>query len=290
VITGGQLSGVSKRFYRRGPWVLDRVSLEIPPGSRTVIAGGNGSGKSTLLRIAAGVTHPTAGNAFMPDTIGYVPERLAARSKLTGVEYIAHMGRIKGLDAQAVHSRSRELFERLDLQPGPTVMVDELSKGNRQKLVLAQAFLGPVGMLVLDEPFSGLDAIANRSLNELMNEAQALGTSVLISAHRSDSTFGADNVLHVGDGRLEALSDLQTPPQPLNSTEQRIELVATRTACSHEEIAALLGVRSINLDSLGMTLSLVIDQVLTDAILSAVIGMGWSVVSVSSPGQGGNSL
>jgi len=290
VIKGGQLSGVSKRFYRRGPWVLDRVGLEIPPGSLTVIEGGNGSGKSTLLRIAAGVTHPTAGNAFRPDTIGYVPERLAARSKLTGLEYVAHMGRIKGLDSEVVYSRSRELFERLDLQPGPTVMIDELSKGNRQKLVLVQALLGPVGMLVLDEPFSGLDIIAHRALNELMNEARAVGTSVLISAHRSDSTLRADNVLHIGDGRLEAISDPQTPPRTPDSTEQRIELVATSTACGHEQIADLLGVRSIKLDSLGVTLSLVIDQVHTDAILSAVIGMGWSVVSVGSPGQDGNPL
>ena len=280
---------MSKRFHRRGPWVLDRVGLDIPPGSRTLIVGSNGSGKSTLLRIAAGVTHPTAGNAFRPDTIGYVPERLAAQSKLTGVEYVAHMGRIKGLDSEAVYSRSQELFERLDLQPSPTVMVDELSKGNRQKLVLAQAFLGPVGMLVLDEPFSGLDSIAHRSLNELINEAQAAGTSVLISAHRSDSTLGADNVLHIGDARLQALSDPQIPPRTLDNTEQRIELVTTSTACGHEQIAALLGVRSMQHDSLGITLSLVVDQVHTDAILSAVIGMGWSVVSVSSPGQDGNS-
>jgi ABC-type multidrug transport system ATPase subunit len=206
------------------------------------------------------------------------------------VEYIAHMGRIKGLDSEVVHSRSRELFDRLDLQPGPTVMIEELSKGNRQKLVLVQAFLGPVGMLVLDEPFSGLDAIAHRSLNELMDEAQAVGTSVLISAHRSDSTLGANNVLRVGDGRLEAFSDHQTPLRPLGSTEQRIELVATATACGREQIAALPGIRSIKLDSLGMTLSLVIDQVHTDAILSAVIGMGWSVVSVGSPRRNRNAL
>jgi hypothetical protein len=63
--------------------------------------------------------------------------------------------------------------------------------------------------------------------------------------------------------------------------------VATATACGHEQIAALFGVRSMKLDSLGMTLSLVIDQVHTDAILSAVIGMGWSVVSVGAPGQNG---
>jgi ABC-type multidrug transport system ATPase subunit len=64
----------------------------------------------------------------MPATIGYVPEGLAARSKLTEAEYVAHMGRIRGLDSEAIYSRSRELFERLDLQPGPDVMSDQLSQ------------------------------------------------------------------------------------------------------------------------------------------------------------------
>ena len=77
-MNGGQLSAVSKRFSRRGPWVLSRVDLDMRPGSRTVIVGGNGSGKSTLLRIMAGVTHPTAGSVLAPKAIGYVPERLAA--------------------------------------------------------------------------------------------------------------------------------------------------------------------------------------------------------------------
>jgi ABC-2 type transport system ATP-binding protein len=99
--TGGVTSisrflGVRKRFSRRGPWVLDHVDLDIRSGSRSLIVGGNGSGKSTLLRVAAGVTHPTAGKVMAPDTIGYVPERLAGRSKLTGAEYVDHMGRDQG--------------------------------------------------------------------------------------------------------------------------------------------------------------------------------------------------
>jgi ABC-type multidrug transport system ATPase subunit len=254
-----------------------------------VIVGGNGSGKSTLLRIAAGVTHPTAGRVVTPDTVGYVPERLAARTKLTGAEYVAHMGRIRGLDSEAIYSRSRELFERLDLQPGPEVMSDELSKGNRQKLVLAQAFLGPVEMLVLDEPFSGLDVTAHRSLGELIDEAQARGSSVLISAHGADPMFGADSVLHIGDGRLQAIPDLEASSPTPDATEQRIELVATHNAGGKEQIATLLGVRSIRSDALGMTLSLIVEQADTDAVLSTAIELGWSVVSVGSPGQRGIS-
>ena len=114
---------------------------------------------------------PNDGTVTLPDCIGYAPERLAARTKFTGVEYLCHMGRIKGLDAGVISTGSRELLRRLDLQPGPNEPIESLSKGNRQKLVLAQAFLGPVGLLVLDEPFSGLDLVAHAALAELTNEA-----------------------------------------------------------------------------------------------------------------------
>lgn len=165
--------------------MLRGIDLELQPGSRTVIVGGNGSGKSTLLRIGAGVSWPTDGTVLLPDRIGYVPERLAARTKFTGTEYLAHMGRIKGLDPRAVNTRSRELLQRHDLQPGPNEPIESLSKGNRQKLVLAQAFLRPVELLVLDEPFTGLDPIAHAALGELTNEAQSGGTAVLVSSHHA---------------------------------------------------------------------------------------------------------
>jgi ABC-type multidrug transport system ATPase subunit len=288
-MNGGQLSGVSKRFSRRGRWVLRQADLEMRPGSRTVIVGGNGSGKSTLLRIVAGVTQPTAGTVSAPKAIGYVPERLAARSKLTGAEYIAHMGRIKGLGSEGLRSRSRELFDRLDLQPGPTVMIDSLSKGNKQKIVLAQAFLGFVELLVLDEPFSGLDAPAHHALGELIDEARATGTSVLISAHRADPRVVADQTIQISDGRLKPLTDPPPGTFTLNRNEQRIELMATPDAAGHDQIAGLLGVHSLRHDALGMTVSLVVDRSHTDVILSAVIRMGWSVQSVGAPGDNGGS-
>jgi ABC-type multidrug transport system ATPase subunit len=220
-----------------------------------------------------------------PDTIGYVPERLAGRSKLTGAEYVDHMGRIKGLDSEAIHARSSELFERLNLQPGPTLNTDQLSKGNRQKVVLAQAFLAPVGLLVLDEPFSGLDAIAHGALHELLDEAQTAGSAVLISSHRADPALGADVVLHIGDGRLNVLLNPRTETPNLDDTDHEIELVAVAGASDPERVATLLGVRSIQHDALGMTLSLVADSDHTDTILSTVISMGWSVISVSAPGH-----
>jgi ABC-type multidrug transport system ATPase subunit len=254
-----------------------------------VIVGGNGSGKSTLLRILAGVTHPTTGTVLVPKAIGYVPERLAARSNLTGAEYVTHMGRIRGLDPKIVGARSRELFERLGLEPGPTAMIDGLSKGNKQKLVVAQAFLALAGLLVLDEPFSGLDVSAHSALSELMDEEQGKGTAILISAHRADPTVVADQMIHITGGRLAPFTGPGPAELSLDSDEQWIELVATPGAFGHEQIAVLLGVRFIRQNELGRTISAVVEQVHTDSILTAVISMGWSVRSVGVPGDNGIS-
>ena len=196
------LRTITKRFSRRGRWVLSGIDLELQPGSKTVIVGGNGSGKSTLLRIGSGVSRPTSGTVTLPNRIGYVPERLAARTKFTGREYLSHMGRIKGLSDMEVNARSRELLQRLGLFPGPDEPIESLSKGNRQKLVLTQAFLGPTGLLVLDEPFSGLDPVAHSSLGELIDEAQANGTAVLVSSHRPFPDKPGLRHLRVQDGQL----------------------------------------------------------------------------------------
>lgn len=278
---GGSVSGVSKRFSRRGPWVLAEVHLDLRPGSRTLLAGGNGSGKSTLLRIVSGISTPTTGKVSRPSKIGYVPERLAERIKLTGREYAEHMGRIRGLEAEELERRTMDLFERLDLQPGPDVMFDSLSKGNRQKVILAQSFVEPVGMLVLDEPFNGLDTTAQRALNRLIDEFQAGGAAVLISAHRIGSRHGADQVFRIHEGQLlDATRELDA--SQADGSRRLVELVATAAAGTIDEVVSLPGVLQARPDSLGAAVSLIVERTLSDSILDAVIRRGWSVRTVST--------
>ena len=160
-------SGLSKRYSRRQPWVLDHLDLRFEPGTLTVVVGANGCGKSTLLRVLAGVSRPTEGLITQrPRQVGYVPERLPARLQMTGHEYLAHMGRLRSLDISYAARRSEDLAARLSLNPSLDVRVRSLSKGNSQKVALAQAFLAPVGLLLLDEPWSGLDPSASEGLRE----------------------------------------------------------------------------------------------------------------------------
>ena len=162
--------------------------------------GGNGSGKSTILRIAAGLARPTSGRISRPTSIGYVPERQPATVRMSGGEYIASMGRIRGLRQSEIDSSSAELFERLGLRPGPDASISSLSKGNRQKIFLSQALLAPVDLLLLDEPFAGLDVYGTRGLVEILEERMDAGATVLMSTHESQIVPGSFRVLRLGDG------------------------------------------------------------------------------------------
>jgi ABC-2 type transport system ATP-binding protein len=276
---GGSLSGITKRYSRRGSWVLNGIDLELPPCSRTMILGGNGSGKSTLLRIGAGVSWPNDGTVRLPNRIGYVPERLAARTRFTGAEYLSHMGRIKGLSVEKVRTRCRELIERLDLQPGPNVPIESLSKGNRQKLVLAQAFLGAVGLLVLDEPFSGLDPIAHAALNELAHEAQSAGTAVLVSSHRPVPRQAGLRQLRIENGHLAELHNGH-PTLAGVIAVKAVRLLATDEASDGLSVAAIPGVLDARLEGPSGPLVVLTDPDRIDAVLLEVIRQGWSVRSV----------
>jgi ABC-2 type transport system ATP-binding protein len=283
----GTLSDVTKRFSRRGPWVLQGIDLELLPGSMTQIVGANGSGKSTLLRIGAGISRPNAGSVEVPHRVGYVPEKLAARARFSGAEYLVHMGRIKGLDRESVEARSRELLERLDLRPGPDVSMESLSKGNRQKLVIAQAFLGPVGLLVLDEPFSGLDATSHAALTELAREAQAGGTAVLLSAHHVDLERSAVRRFRLEDGRLAEVAR-DDGRNAARGRPMQVELVRTERAQDHDQVASMPGVASARLQD-GVVLVVDTDDTQIDRVLTAAIALGWSVRSVRAQTSEGRS-
>jgi ABC-2 type transport system ATP-binding protein len=198
-----RLTGVRKRFPGSGRWVLDGVHFAVGPGTMTVITGGNGTGKSTLLRIAAGATIATRGRVCRPaGQAAYVPERLPGQLRMTADQYLAHMGRMRGLASAAAAERGRALLGRLALAPGPGVPIGTLSRGNAQKVALAQALLAPVGLLVLDEPHGGLDDGAVAAATALVDEAVAGGATVLLAVPEPDEAHRADAHYLLMDGRL----------------------------------------------------------------------------------------
>jgi ABC-2 type transport system ATP-binding protein len=270
------LQGVTKRYRRGGPWVLSGADLSLEEGSLTAIVGANGSGKSTLLRVAAGVTSPSGGVARVPRKVGYVPERQAARCNFSGSDYVAHMGRIRGLSSDESARGGARLLRRLGVRPGPDVSWNELSKGNRQKVVLAQAFLGHLDSIVLDEPFSGLDDDARGVVTELIAEVRAAGTSILVCGN--EPTAGVTQTYAVVEGRVEIAGPA---PSPLGPEQlQRVELTQGGTGGGSAELTALTGV--VRWETMPGGAGLVFDVLPAgcDRLIRTALDLGWSVRSV----------
>ncbi|MFG3697034.1 ATP-binding cassette domain-containing protein [Micromonospora sp. NPDC047620] len=182
-----RLENVWLRYRRRGPWVLRATDVRVGSGEVVVVLGRNGVGKSTLLQVAAGVLRPSRGRVIdRPRHVGWVPERFPADQPFTVERYLTAMGRVAGLDSAATGRAVDHWTNRLGLARFRRVRLPELSKGTAQKVGLAQAMLRTPGLLVLDEPWEGLDAATRELVPAVIAEVLATGGSVLVSDHRGE--------------------------------------------------------------------------------------------------------
>jgi len=179
-----------------GPFVaVDHIDLYIKRGSFFGFLGPNGAGKSTTIKMLTGLLAPTSGRlrvlgrdiAAEPieikKRIGVVPEDLNLFERLTGAEMLAFTGRMYGLTSDEIGQRSKELLELMDLQDEPKKLVIEYSHGMKKKLSLACALIHRPEILFLDEPFEGVDAIASRTLKDLLSRLTARGLTVFLTSH-----------------------------------------------------------------------------------------------------------
>ncbi|MCC3651209.1 ABC transporter ATP-binding protein [Streptomyces sp. S07_1.15] len=278
---------VGKR-YGRGGWVLSEVDLRVSAGDVLAVVGGNGSGKSTLLRILAGLSRPTSGTVSgRPPNIGYVPDRFTAHDRISALSYLTHMGRIRGLPASAARARGGHLLERLSLVGGRDASLRTLSKGNAQKVALAQALLVRPGLLVLDEPWSGLDASAHGVLAELIGEVAAQGGAVVFTDHHEAILKAhAGGVYAISDGRVTWRGGRQA-----RSRTSPVELVLTAppTGVMPVEVnwPALPGVAGTARRGDAVVLRVAREH--SDAVLLTALRHGWSVAglaeAVDEPGS-----
>lgn len=195
-----RLNGVGKRY--RNKWVLQSVDLELAATTLVLVRGANGSGKSTLLRIIAGLCEPSRGTVTgKPTRVAVVPDRFVP-PRMTALAYLRHLAHIRGLNRSAADDRIGELAELLSIAPAVDVPLQVMSRGNAQKVALAQAFLAPVNLAILDEPSAALDEDAAAALRALVIETREAGATVVVADH---GTAVADDATtyHLVDGRLE---------------------------------------------------------------------------------------
>jgi len=172
---------------------VDGVSFEVPSGSVYGILGPNGAGKSTTLRMINDIIAPDAGKITLfekyspgPEAagqIGYLPEERGLYPKMNVLEMVAFMGELRGLSGSESRKRAQAWIERLGLAQWMKNKVQDLSKGMQQKVQFATALIHEPALVILDEPWSGLDPINAEVLQEVVEEIRAAGRTVMFSTH-----------------------------------------------------------------------------------------------------------
>jgi ABC-2 type transport system ATP-binding protein len=197
------------KFYGENRGIVD-VAFSVAAGEVFGFLGPNGAGKTTTIRLLLDLIRPTSGrlSLFGLDSrresvairrrLGYLPGDLRLYERMTGRELLRFFGHLRGSDEI---SRGEHLAGRLELDLGR--QIKELSRGNRQKVGLLQAFLHEPDLLVLDEPTSGLDPLVQETFQELVREVTERGGTVFLSSHvLSEVQQVADRVALIRDGRL----------------------------------------------------------------------------------------
>jgi ABC-2 type transport system ATP-binding protein len=198
---------------------LNDVSVSIPAGV-TGLLGPNGAGKSTLLKLLTGQLKPSKGtitvlgeevwsNPRLFFRIGFCPEQDAFYDRMTGLEWVAGLVRLNGLEEKASNEAARVALERVDLLDAANKKIGSYSKGMRQRVKLAQALVHDPELLILDEPLSGMDPIARRRTIRLIKEWAREGKSVLVSSHiLHEIEAMTSSILLINNGRILAEGDV----------------------------------------------------------------------------------
>ena len=188
-----EVKNLTKRF--RGLTAVDNVSFHIRPGEILGYLGPNGSGKSTTVKIITGLLEPSEGEVLLHGRtlvddpiafkarLGYVPEEPYLYTHLSGAEYLIFIARLRSIPYQTALTRAAELLRLFQLHDARNSPMATYSKGMRQRVLLAAALLHDPELLILDEPFSGLDVNAALLLRGLLEVFAAEGKMILFSSH-----------------------------------------------------------------------------------------------------------
>ena len=185
-----RLSGVTKRY---GAFTaVDDLSFEVAPGAIYGFLGQNGAGKTTTLRMLMDIVPPTSGEVRVlgssrPRTVrhrvGYLPEERGLYKKMKARDSIAYFARLKGVAAKTAKTRADDLLDRFGLGEFAASKIEALSKGMAQKVQLLSVIAHEPELLILDEPFSGLDPVNQQVLEDMILELRAGGRSIVFSTH-----------------------------------------------------------------------------------------------------------
>lgn len=187
------VQNVSKQYHNQ--LALDQVSFDMPQGSILGLLGPNGAGKTSLIRIITTITRADQGRVLFnghqldlshPEQIGYLPEERGLYRKMKVGEQLVYLAQLKGMDRQIARKEVESWLVRFEMMGWWNKKIEELSKGMQQKVQFVSTIVHNPRLIILDEPFSGLDPINTQVIKQEIRNLNEQGTSVIFSTHRME--------------------------------------------------------------------------------------------------------
>jgi ABC-2 type transport system ATP-binding protein len=233
------------KWYGSVPGVND-VSLDIGPGI-TSLVGANGAGKSTLLRLAAGQVRPDLGEVFVcgmsplrsraKSQIGYMTDSDRFYEDMSGRAFVMALAELHGYSTGEAQRRTRRALEQVGMSGRSEKPLRSYSRGMRQRIKLAQAILHEPSLLILDEPFAGIDPVGRQQFMRLFRELAALGCCLLVSSHELDELEKLTNhIVLMAHGKAVAAGSLTDVRDLLDHHPLTVQITVTEP----RRLAALL--------------------------------------------------
>lgn len=223
---------ITKRF--RDVTAVDQLSFTVKEGSLFGFLGPNGAGKTTTMRVILGILKPDEGQVTWQGRpfdrlprgfYGYLPEERGLYPKMRVVEHLEFLGRIHGLDRMRARRETTRWLERFELGSVSRKRVEELSKGNQQKVQVIGTMLHDPELLILDEPFAGLDPVNAGLLKEVLLEAHGKGKTIIFSSHRMDQVEEiCQDIALINRGRLVLHGNLREIKKSMGRQILRLSL------------------------------------------------------------------
>ncbi|KIX91171.1 sodium ABC transporter ATP-binding protein [Staphylococcus microti] len=250
-----RIEHVSKKF--QDFTAVDDINLTLEKGKMLGFLGRNGAGKTTSFRMILGLTEPTAGRityngkpitSDMYDIIGYLPEERGLHAKLTVNEELTYLATLKGMKPKATKTAIDAWLKRFEITENKDKKIESLSKGNQQKIQLLASILHEPELLILDEPFSGLDPVNVELLKSAVKELNANGSTIIFSSHRMEHVEElCDDICILNAGKMVEQGSIQEVKESFGYKRVAIEadydlseLTALPGVVKHEQQGATM--------------------------------------------------
>ncbi|MFG1530682.1 MAG: ABC transporter ATP-binding protein, partial [Thermoplasmata archaeon] len=280
------------RSYRGAPPAVERLSLTIRRGEIFALLGPNGAGKTTTLRMLSALIQPTGGHVEVlgldtrdprrldeiHNSLGILPEVTGLYESLTAYRNLQFFGRLHGLSEATIYERSRALLTSFEIWERRNDKIETFSKGMKQKVAVVRAMLHDPPCLILDEPVSGLDPEAAKTLRDFILEQRRCGKTIVLSTHNLDDADRLSDRVAILRSRLLALDTPARLKEQLFDRVVAIELA--RPGVGAVEVARAAGAQAAKLEGRRLILDLPDAEGMLPDLNERLIQAGYRIIYV----------